>query len=66
MTDKILKGFDEGLLTGMILTDLQKSFDTINHEVLLKKPEAIGLSDQCIRWFWSYLCERIFFTEIEN
>ena len=32
LTDKILKGFDEGLLTGMILIDLQKAFDTINHE----------------------------------
>ena len=29
LTDKILKGFDEGLLTGMILIDLQKAFDTI-------------------------------------
>ena len=37
LTDKILKGFDESLLTGMILIDLQKAFDTINHEVLLQK-----------------------------
>ena len=35
LVDKILKEFDEGLLTGMILTDLQKAFDAINHEVLL-------------------------------
>ena len=66
LTDKILKGFDEGLLTGMILIDLQKAFDTINHEILLKKLEAIGLWDKCIRWFRSYLCERIFFIDIEN
>ena len=33
-TDKVLKGFDESLLTGMILTDLQKAFDTIDHEIL--------------------------------
>ena len=35
LTDKrviFLEGFDEGLLTGMILIDLQKAFDTINHE----------------------------------
>ena len=66
LTDKILKGFDEGLLTGMILIDLKKAFDTINHEILLKKLEAIGFLDQCIQLFWSYLCEQIFFIEIEN
>ena len=31
LTDKILKRFDEGLLTGMILIDVQKAFRTINH-----------------------------------
>ena len=40
LTDKILKGFDEGLLTGMILIDLQKAFDTINHEILLQKTSS--------------------------
>ena len=50
----------------MILIDLQKAFDTINHEILLKKPETIGFFDKCMQWFWSYLYEQIFFTEIEN
>ena len=54
------------ILTGMILIDLQKSFDTINYEILLKKLEAIGFSNKCIRWFRSYLYERIFFIETEN
>ena len=66
LTDKILKGFDEGLLTRMVLIDLQKAFDTINHEILLHKLEAIGFLDKCIQWFRSYLCEQIFFIEIEN
>ena len=38
--DKILTGFDSGLLTGMILIDLQKTFDTINHDILLKQLPA--------------------------
>ena len=63
---KILKGFDEGLLTEMILINLQKAFDTINHEILLKKLEAIGFLDKRIQRFLSYLYKRIFFIEIEN
>ena len=33
----ILRGFGEGLFTGMILIDLRKAFDTIDHENFLKK-----------------------------
>ena len=50
-TDKILKEFDEGLLTGIILIDLQKAFGTTNHEVLLQKRKAIRSSEQSIKWF---------------
>ena len=37
LTDKLLKSFDEGLLSKMILIDLQKAFDKIDHEILLQK-----------------------------
>ena len=66
LTDKILKGFDKGLLTGMILVDLQKAFDTIDHEILLQKLKAIKFSESTIKWFKSYLSERIFLVNIEN
>ena len=48
LTDKILKGFDKGLFTEMILIDLQKAFDTINHEILLGKLHAIGFSEKSL------------------
>ena len=48
LTDKILEGFDEGLIIGMILINPQKSFDLKNQEILLKKRESLGLFDQCI------------------
>ena len=44
LTDKILKGFDEGFLTGMILNNLEKAFDTTDHEILLQKLKAIRFS----------------------
>ena len=46
--DKILKSLDKGLMTGMILIDLQKAFDTIDHDILLQKLSAIGFSNQSI------------------
>ena len=33
LQDKVAKGFDLGLLTGMILIDLQKAFKTIDHKI---------------------------------
>ena len=35
LDDKFLKGFDQGLTTGIILIDLQKVFNTIDHDILL-------------------------------
>ena len=66
LTDKVLKEFEEGLLTGMILIDLQKAFGTIDHEILLQKLKAIKFSESTIKWFKSYLSERIFLVNIDN
>ena len=55
LSDKILKGFDDRLVTGMILIDPQKAFDSINHDILLKKLSIISFSDHTVKWFQSYL-----------
>ena len=66
LNDKILKGFDNGLLTGMILIDLQKAFDTIDHNILLERLKAIGFCDDTVNWFHSYLTGRAFLVSIEK
>ena len=66
LNDKILKRFDQGLKTGMILIDLQKAFDTIDHGILLQKFYAIGFSKNSVNWFQSYLINRTFLVNLRN
>ena len=53
-------------MTGMILIDLQKAFDTIDHDVLLQKLYAIGFSKHTVNWFLSYLSYRSFLVNLGN
>jgi len=47
----------------MILLDLQKAFDTVNHNILLRKLRTKGLKDSAIRWFSSYLNDKSHLVE---
>ena len=44
----------------MILTDLQKAFDTIDYDILLQQLYDIGFSKHWVNWFGSYLIIRAF------
>ena len=50
----------------MVLIDLQKAFDTIDHQVLLKEMNYLGFSKNTVTWFKSYLCERKFKISINT
>ena len=50
----------------MILIDLHKAFDTVNHNILLKKIEFKGFSEEKTKWFKSYLSNRKFKVHIKN
>ena len=66
LNNNIATGFESGLYTGMILIDLQKAFDTVNHDILLKKMEFIGFSEETTKWFKSYLSNRKLKVHIKN
>ena len=66
LQDKVAKGFDSGLLTGMILIDLQKAFDTIDHKILIEKMKCMGFSNDVTKWFESYLSKRMFSVHVER
>ena len=53
---------DKQMHTGMILADLQKAFDTLDHRVLLEKMKYFGFWASVIKWFESYLSNRKFWV----
>jgi hypothetical protein len=51
---------DSGQVTGVVFLDLSKAFDTVNHELLLRKLSRLGLSDNSVSWFsLIYLIDRL-------
>ena len=64
LNDKVRRGFDTQKFTGMILIDLQKAFDTIDHSILLNKLRALKFSVETVEWFQSYLSNRKFYISI--
>ena len=55
LTDYIRTQLDEGKFVDMLLLDVQKTFDIVNHEILCRKLEAMGIKSA---WFESYLSNR--------
>ena len=49
----------------MILVDLQKAFDTVDHRVLLEKIKYCGFWTSVITWFESFLLNRNFLVCIQ-
>ena len=58
MTEKIRQALDAGKVTCGIFIDLQKAFDTVNHNILLKKLHHYGFRGIINKWFQSYLSDR--------
>lgn len=56
LTDHIKSETAKGLYTGMVLLDLQKAFDTVDHKILCDKLKIIGV--RSVEWFNSYLSNR--------
>ena len=63
---KFKKTLRDGMMATLILTDLQKAFDTIDPDLLLQKLYAIGFSKHILNWFKPYLSYRSFLVNLGN
>ena len=57
-SDLALEAMDRRKVTALVLLDLSKAFDSIDHMSLLKKLRAMGTSKEAIEWSRSYLTGR--------
>ena len=58
ITDKIQRAIEDGLFSCGIFLDFSKAFDTVDHNILLKKLSHYGIRGIANDWFASYLSNR--------
>ena len=58
LVDRITSSLDSGDLVIGVFLDLKKAFDTIDHQILIKKLFSYGIRGNTLKWFQSYLTDR--------
>ena len=58
LTGRILDEKNKEMHSAAMFLDLSKAFDTLDHEILLKKLDLYGLRGVCKDWFRDYLRDR--------
>ena len=66
LIEEITTHLDKGRFTIGVFIDLKKAFDTINHEILLKKMERYGIRGTVLSWLRSYLADRKQSVQVGN
>lgn len=61
-----LDGLETKLKTGGIYLDISKAFDTVSHDILLRKLEHYGIRENALLWFQSYLKDRTQYVEVNK
>ena len=66
LTENIRQALDKGYIGCGIFVDLQKAFDTVDHEILSSKLDYYGIRGISNNWFKSYLSYRKQFVSING
>ena len=64
--EKLLKNLDDGLNSCTVFLYLAKAFDSVSHDILLKKLEKYGIRVSVLKLFSSYLSDRYQFVSVNN
>ena len=65
-TDKLLNNIDRKKISVIVLLDMSKAFDSIRHDLMLRKLRKAGVSESACAWFESYLSQRQQVVKFQN
>ena len=66
MLDDIYSNINNQQITFSIFIDFRKAFDSINHEILLRKLSKLGFHANTIKWYENYLTDRTQYTVVNG
>ena len=66
VTENTRKALDDGNIGCVVFVDLQKAFDTVDHQILLAKLNHCGIRGVSNDWFKSYLSNRSQYVSING
>ena len=66
LIEQLLFDLDGNRVTGLVFVDYKKAFDLINHELLIAKLKAIGVSEDHLPLFIDYMSDRKQYVNIDE
>ena len=57
LVDRITSSLDSGDLVIGVFLDLKRAFDTVGHQILIRKLLSYGIRGNTLKWFQSYLTD---------
>ena len=64
LLDNIYNSKEKGKIPGIIFLDIKKAFDTVNHDILIRKLRHYRITGTALKWFKSYLNNRYQSTKL--
>lgn len=66
VTDNIRLHLDKGTPTMLVLLDLSAAFDTISHNILLRRLKECGVEGKALAWLRSFLSNRLQLVKMDS
>ena len=64
--DNTVRAVSKGELTLSVYSDNSKAFDTVQHSTVIQKFHKIGFSTAALKWFVSYLGNRLQYVQVND